>query len=218
VNGKCNCTQVPGQNVSGAACNLTIIPPPTCQSLGSNCTDCISNANDNNLLCGWCTGPGKCLTDLQCIGQGGDIQTTCITQIPFVPPPCPDNCTNHGICVNRSDCAKLEKDPAAYNKAKCPLEICTVNCSTFNQTLVCACYPGHRGANCGAGYASALIAGLAGGAVAAIVVCGVLAAATFGGGSYFVATTLTQDDGGTLTANPLYQGDTSSGTSPVFQS
>jgi len=159
----------------------------------------------------------QCLTDLNCAQQGGTIQTTCVTQVPFVPPPCPDNCTNHGICVNRSDCAKVAKDHKTYKNAKCPpATSCTSNCSNYNQSLVCACFPGHTGANCGESGVSALIAGLAGGAVAAIVVCVVLFGLAVGsGGTYYVATRIGQEDDVATSANPLYEGNSQSGLNPM---
>jgi hypothetical protein len=63
---------------------------------------------------------------------------------------------------------------------------------------------------------AALVGGLAGGAIAGIVAAGVVAAATIGGGTY-AATTLTAAEEDAITQpNPLYQGNTLSGTSPVF--
>jgi len=64
---------------------------------------------------------------------------------------------------------------------------------------------------------SALIAGLAGGAVAAIVVCVVVFGLAVGsGGTYYVATRLGQEDELATSANPLYEGNSQSGISPVF--
>jgi len=62
---------------------------------------------------------------------------------------------------------------------------------------------------------AALVGGLAGGAIAGIVAAGVIAAATIGGGTYAAANMATTEDAPVVNPNPLYEGNLSSGVSPV---
>jgi hypothetical protein len=61
-----------------------------------------------------------------------------------------------------------------------------------------------------------LIAGLAGGAVAAIVVCLVILGMAVSGGGYMVAGQWVTETDDVVNSNPLYEGDGNSGVSPVF--
>jgi hypothetical protein len=147
----------------------------------------------------------------------------CNAPAPFVPPACPDNCTNNGICVNISECADLSAGicPTAYkDKAtgKCPQ--CGGNQNTSksnNYTTVCACYPGQAGINCAvlSGNLAGLVAGLTTAAIVGIIIAAIALAACAGGGGFAISNAVNQDKGGGVFSNPLYEESGASGANPL---
>jgi hypothetical protein len=86
-----------------------------------------------------------------------------------------------------------------------------------NYSVVCACYPGNSGINCGVVYASnALIAGLAAGAVAGIILAALIALGIIAGGGALAAANAVGGEADTgLFNNPLYEGAGSEGVNPL---
>jgi len=147
---------------------------------------------------------------------------SCNAPSPFVPPPCPDNCTNNGICVNVSECANLTKTncPKSYKDKSGNCPTCTSNLNTSKQqnyTTVCACYDGQGGINCAVvtGISAALVAGLATGVIVAIILAALAAAACAGGGGFAISNAVSADKDGSIFTNPLYQDAGASRANPL---
>jgi hypothetical protein len=148
---------------------------------------------------------------------------SCQPPIKVIPPVCPDNCSNNGICVNLTKCAELEKE----NKQKYGNEtgLYLLSCGTnanqskeFNQTGACACFQGFVGLNCALEGRRTLLglAGLAAGLIALIVIAALLCAALAGGGAVAVSSGVTNPTDGTVINSPLYSANESSGVNPMF--
>jgi tetrahydromethanopterin S-methyltransferase subunit E len=123
--------------------------------------------------------------------------------------------------VNVSDCENYTAGNCPDNvkqNGECPKCGDNVNSSKAeNYTVVCACYPGQMGINCAVadGIAKGLIAGLTTAAIVGIILAALAAAACAGGGGFAVSNAVSQDKGGGVFNNPLYEGGSSSGVNPL---
>jgi hypothetical protein len=152
----------------------------------------------------------------------GQLQS-CQPTVKVVPPVCPDNCSNNGICVNLTRCAQLEKENKQKYGADEGLYLlsCGKNANkskSFNQTGACACFQGFEGLNCGIFGKKTLVAlaALGAGLIALIIILAILGAALAGGGAAAVSTGVAQSTEGTVTNSPLYEGSTASGGNPLY--
>jgi len=86
-----------------------------------------------------------------------------------------------------------------------------------NYSVVCACFSGNSGINCGVIYASnALIAGLTAAAIAGIILAALIAAGICAGGGALAAANAAGGDNDTgVFGNPLYEGSGYSGNNPL---
>jgi hypothetical protein len=119
----------------------------------------------------------------------------CTPPVIYIPEPCPDNCTNHGNCVNSTD-------------------------ATQNVTTYCQCNGGFTGINCGqypvSSDITAIVAGTTAGVLAGIIVGVVCAAACFGGSGAFAYAQLNNPDGeSNVSNNPTYKGKNNDGENPL---
>jgi len=150
---------------------------------------------------------------------------TCQPRVPVIPPVCPDNCSNNGICVNLTRCADLEKENKAKygNDSAYYLLSCGTNANiskSYNQTGACACFQGFQGLNCAVAGDKKFIAlaALGAGLIALIVILAILAAALAGGGAAAVSTGVAQKTDGTVVNSPLYVENSASGTNQLYDS
>jgi len=197
------CNPISCNKVTGACVTSPLACPPDKGCLKSDCDSvkgCVSSYNQS--IC-QSTDPctlGTCLTSGNC----SYTKRNCLLEVPsnIVLSACLNyTCVPYVGCqVDPFDCRKN----ITIKNGSCQVLQCN------NQTNKCET----KGDKCF--LLAALVGGLAGGAIAGIVAAGVVAAATIGGGTY-AATTLTAAEEDAITQpNPLYQGNTLSGTSPVF--
>jgi hypothetical protein len=122
----------------------------------------------------------------------------------YIPEPCPDNCTNHGLCVNGTKSGSG-----------------TTTVGANNRTTYCKCHSGYTGINCGQPPAAddlttAIVAGTTTAVIVGIVVGAVLAAACCGGGGAFAYSQLANnEDGHTVANNPIFRPKNNEGDNPL---
>jgi len=208
-NGACNCTLVEddGTTYTGPACNISVPPPPppalTCPGLNaSDCSTCITLASAYAVGCEWCPNiyanvtevltNGTCATIGQC---GNGAQSVCVPPVIYVPPPCPDECSGHGSCVNVTD------DSGNTTRQKC------------------VCFDGFSGINCGIGQdITAIVAGTVGAAAIAGIVLGIVAfCGIAGGGTYAYVKQMDSGDSANISNNPLYADARRGGENPMHK-
>jgi hypothetical protein len=148
---------------------------------------------------------------------------SCQPPVKVIPPVCPDNCSNNGICVNLTRCAELEKENKQKygNDTGLYLLSCGTNANKskeFNQTGACACFQGFVGLNCAVEGRKTLVAlaALSAGIIALIVLLALLGAALAGGGAAAVSTGVANSSDASIFSSPLYQANESSGHNPLF--
>jgi hypothetical protein len=126
----------------------------------------------------------------------------CVIATTYIPEPCPDNCTGHGSCVNKT----LPLDPGAPVGA------------TPNTTLYCQCDKGWEGANCGNGGVILITAAaLATGAIVGIVIGVILCVGIAGGSAYAGANAFAHADATAIVNNPLYKKSGNDGENPLYE-
>jgi len=127
----------------------------------------------------------------------------CLITTEFIPEPCPDNCTGHGDCVNRT----------------LPLPAGSPAGTVPNVTLVCVCDEGYKGVNCGTPPPAPVVVAVAltAGAIAGIVIGVAVFLCVGGGGAYAAATFMGTGSAGPVVNNPLYQGEGNKGTNPLYK-
>jgi len=148
--------------------------------------------------------------------------TTCQPVIDVIPPVCPDNCSDNGVCVNLTTCDKLDKENKKKygNDTGLYLLSCGNNANIsrgYNQTGACACFQGFEGLNCViAGKKTLLaLAALGAGLIALIVILAILGAAMAGGGAAAVSSGVSQGSDASVISSPLYEGAGGSGNNPL---
>jgi len=235
VNGKCNCT---APDALQPDCAISPPPLPKCDDMFKNvsvpdCDTCLANSKAIGLVCSYCPPPNATNNNQFNLNPllGGTCQQVCIGEalrtcqppVEVIPPVCPDNCSDNGVCVNLTECARLEKE----NKLKYgndtglyPLS-CGQNLNTskkYNQTGACACFQGFVGLNCAIIGRKTLVAlaALGAGIIALIVVLAILGAACAGGGAAAVSSGVAQGSDGTVINSPLYQANAGSADNPLY--
>jgi len=214
VNGNCLCFNGADgtPDFTGVACNISVVKLPKCANLTgvSDCKTCLNAAEQVGIFCGWCTSgtpntqaaldTGSCQETANCAAPATPL-ASCLLTVQYVPEPCPDNCTGHGKCVNRT---------------VAPVTGSTSN--STNYTLVCVCTNGYKGVNCGTAPPNAITVGLlTAGAIAGIIVGVAVFLCLGGGGAYAAATFMGSGSVGPVVNNPLYQGEGNKGTNPLYK-
>jgi len=214
---QCKCAD----GFQGADCSVVIVVDDKhyCNEF-INCTDCTTLGSSVGLNCTWCRDiiGGGCVSADSCSVSGNAECTGGGVQ--FVAEPCPDSCSNHGVCVNVS-CSvytdKHQSPPKINGQLACindgsgsfvdPVTNATVVIAPSNASF-CVCKKGYKGANCG-GKASNLGKALAisGGVIAAIVICGViiLVLCAFGAKKGVDFVLLNQQAGADFKINPTHE-------------
>jgi len=145
---------------------------------------------------------GTCQTAVANNCPPNNVLPSCAPPAVFIPPPCPDNCTGNGVCVNKTSSAAAGSPSNAQG----------------NYTTYCACNPHYSGINCGAwdGISETVVAAtVSAAAIAGIIVGIALCVGLAGGGSY--AFYANQNDAAisAATNNPLYRDPGLSGVNPL---
>jgi len=219
VDGTCVCSAGADGTAdwTGPACNITVRKRKTCGSLNvTDCQSCLDAGDANGLYCGWCTtgtpgtagalSNGRCSEDNNCVASGTSNVTNlaaCQITTIYKPEPCPDNCTGHGSCQNKT-VTTTNPDGTA---------------NTTN-TSFCACTGGYTGLNCGNPPVPviAVAVGLAAGAIVGIIVGVVACLAIAGGGAFAAAKQMDTGSVAPVSNNPIYQGNANAGTNPLYKS
>jgi len=209
--GNCVCVTDPDGTVfSGYNCNISTPRLKTCLDLTSvtDCASCNAAAMANAIFCQWCTpfrlSDNRSLTQGQCVATDGcnlNPNPSCTITVQYVPEPCPDQCSQHGVCVNRSGVR-----PGTTPRPN----------STGTWFLECQCYDTYSGVNCANhDVAIELGVGLGAAAVAGIVIAIVVVLAALGGGGYAIASNMAAAPVAPAMNNPLYVGAGKGGENPL---
>jgi len=215
------------------ACEIPPPPPPKCEDFSNttiDCQSCLLQARAIGLNCSYCPPPNGTNSSDSLVGGTchdtcpGGVQT-CQPKVPVIPPVCPDNCSNNGICVNLSRCASLEKENREKygNDSAYYLLSCGSNANiskSYNQSGACACFQGFNGLNCAVVGDKKFIAlaALGAGLIALIVILAILAAALAGGGAAAVSTATAQNSQGHVVNSPIYEENKASGVNQLYDS
>jgi hypothetical protein len=152
--------------------------------------------------CEWCPNPfansteiltnGTCTKTSTC---GNGAQNVCVPPVIYVPPPCPDECSGQGTCVNVTD------DSGNVTSQKC------------------VCFDGHSGINCAIGTdITAIVAGTVGAAAIAGIVIGIIAfCGIAGGGTYAYVKQMDNSADANISNNPLYADARKGGENPMHK-
>jgi len=212
VSGNCVCvTDSSGTAYSGYNCNISTPATKTCANLPNTVVDCAScNAASQatGIYCQWCTpqalSDNRSLTIGSCIAASAcslNPDPQCVLTVVYVPQPCPDQCSGHGVCAN------VSCKPNGNCNGKSP---------NATYTLVCQCYDTYSGINCGNHDTSvALGIGLGAAAIVGIVIAIVVVIAALGGGGYAIAQNMAAAPVAPAMNNPLYVGAGKGGENPL---
>jgi len=221
---------------TGVNCSILILPPPpNCSAFSANCEDCtVVAVSAANLSCVWCPVPNVTVLALfqvngTCVPPGSacpaPLSSDCTPPIVIVIPPCPDNCSFQGSCANLTCDAngKGTVDPKAVpgNLNKNLSQLCQSQNISNKTAQVCLCHDSYTGINCGvhaaiADYSSYIAGGIAGGAIAGIVLGIIICCAAAGGGTFAAYNRLSPDDDAKIHTSPLYESNQKGGDNPLF--
>jgi len=215
VDCKCQCSKT----CTAIDCNPASCSPPSCLDLKvSNCSSCRIVAQASALFCVWCPNStqqntytqGQCVEDYLC---PSDPIKECTPPAVFVIPECPDNCTGHGFCVNRSQCDALEGKKQADGK----FYSCHSSQNRTNVSQVCACVKGWKGLNCAVfGGVNIVAAAISAGIIAAIIIAILIGLMLAGGGAVAATTAFAATNITSVANNPLYRPAASAGENPLY--
>jgi len=155
-----------------------------------------------NISQGFCTDLTTCKTNL--------TLSQCTPPVKWIPPPCPDDCTGHGRCINRTAPDWVAEEAKAHNPFW-----------TGNESY-CLCHGKYLGINCGQYPPSdntvALAAGISSAVIAGIIVGLAIGLAGLGGGSAFAYAQLGGDNEERVVENnPIYSDPNKAGNNPLHK-
>jgi hypothetical protein len=204
----------------GVACNISVPKQPSCQQLNAmTCADCQQGSQAAGIFCTWCTAyaldNSTGLTVGVCVDAAAcqlNSNPSCTIILPVVIPPCPDQCSGHGTCLNQSN---TNGQKPAVCKQNPNLAACN---QTLPYLLTCVCRDGYSGDNCGAAPDSiVIISTLTTAAIIGIIIAIVVVIAAVGGGGFAIAQNMAAAPVSPAMNNPLYVGAGRSGHNPLHK-
>jgi len=215
VNCKCQCEKTcTAIDCDPASCN-----PPSCIDLKvSNCSTCQELATASGLLCVWCPNSteqrsltvGVCVEDYLC---PSNPIVRCTPPVDVLIDDCPDNCTHHGICINKSLCKSIEGKKQPDGK----IYTCAPSANRTNVTRVCACLHNYKGLNCAIVAGAGLLAPLlTAGIIAAIIIAVLFGLMLAGGGAVAATNAFATENLTSVHNNPLYKPSAVNAENPLY--
>jgi len=187
-----------------------------------------------NITCVWCPIFNASTTEFVINGTCMDLtdvcntssSNNCVPPVVAIIPPCPDNCSFQGACAhiscdsNGAGSASAPVDPT-YSQNQNYTQICSDQNTKSGNLTLCLCADTYTGINCGIHTATSNIqyyvaGGIAGGAIAGIVIGLIAFCAAAGGGSYAAYRRLGEDDDVKINTSPLYEPNNRGGDNPLY--